>query len=78
VNIGLIGHIVRYSLDKGYHAVLDGILCAGRYEQILTGLRHDHLGLSRFCYLNITMDETLRRHAMPPQASEFGPDDMRS
>jgi hypothetical protein len=38
VNIGLIGHIVRYSLDKGYHAVLDGILCAGRYEQILTGM----------------------------------------
>lgn len=78
VNIGLIEHVVRYSLDQGYHAVLDGILYADRYEQMLTGLQRDHLGLSRFYYLDVTMDETIRRHAMRPQASEFGPDDMRS
>lgn len=29
-------------------------------------------------YLDVIMAETLRRHALRPQASEFGPDDMRS
>ena len=38
VNIGLIDQVVRYSLDQGYHAVLDGILYADRYEQMLAGL----------------------------------------
>ena len=35
VNIGLIGHVVRYSLDL---AILDGILYADRYEKVLAGL----------------------------------------
>jgi predicted kinase len=78
VNIGLIEQVVCYSLDQGYHAVLDGILYADRYEQMLAGLQRAHLGLSCFYYLDVTMDETLRRHALRPQASEFGPDDMRS
>lgn len=78
VNIGLIDQVVRYSLDRGYHVVLDGILRAGRYEPMLAGLHRDHLGLSRFYYLDVSMDETLRRHAARPQAAEFGPDDMRA
>jgi len=45
---------------------------------MLAGLQRDHLGRSCFYYLDVTMDETLRRHAMRPQAAEFGPDDMRS
>ncbi len=78
VNIGLIDQVARYSLDQGYHAVLDGILYADRYEQMLAGLRRDHRGASHFYYFNITMNETLRRHASRPQASEFGPEDMRN
>ncbi len=57
--------------------MLDGILNADRYEQMLAGLQRDHLGQSYFYYLDVTMDETLRRHALRPQVSEFGPDDMR-
>ncbi len=78
VNIGLIDQITRYCLDQGYHAVLDGILYADRYEQMLAGLWREHLGLTRFYYLDVTLDETLRRHATRPQASDFGADDMRS
>lgn len=78
VNIGLIDQVVRYCLDEGYHAVLDGILRADAYEQMLSGLERDHLGISRFYYLDVEFDETLRRHATRPQASEFGPDDMRA
>ncbi len=78
VNIGLLDQVTRYSLDHGYHAVLDGILYADRYEQMLAGLQSDHLGLSRFYYLDVSMDETVRRHATRPQAAEFGAGDMRA
>jgi AAA domain len=77
VNVGLIDHVARYSLDHGYHAVLDGIFYADRYEQMLDGLRRDHLGRSCFYYLDISWEETVRRHATRPQAAEFGVDDMR-
>ncbi|MGH3205194.1 MAG: AAA family ATPase [Streptosporangiaceae bacterium] len=77
VNIGLIGQVARYSLDHGYHVVLDGIFYADRYGPMLEALNRDHLGLSRFYYLDVSMDETLRRHATRPQAAEFGPDEMR-
>lgn len=76
-NIGLIDQVARYSLDHGYHVVLDGILYADRYEQMLAGLDRDHLGLSRVYYLDVSMDESLRRHVGRPQAADFGPDDMR-
>jgi hypothetical protein len=77
VNIALIDQVVRYCLDQDYHVVLDGILNADRYEPMLAALQCDHLGLSSFYYLDVSMNETLRRHAMRPQASEFGPGDMR-
>ena len=77
-NIGLIGEVARFSLDHGYHVVLDGILYADRYEAMLAGLAREHAGQSHFYYLDVSMEETLRRHATRPQASEFGPEDIRS
>ena len=77
VNIGLIDQVVRYCLDHGQHVVLDGILCTPRYGQMLAGLNRDHLGSSQFYYLDVSLDETLRRHAARLQTAEFGPDDMR-
>lgn len=77
-NIGLIDQVARYSLDHGYHVVLDGIFYADTYEPMLVALLRDHLGLSRFYYLDVSLDETLRRHTTRPQAADFGPDDMRS
>ena len=44
---------------------------------MLTGLARDHLGISRFYYLDVSVAETLRRHATRPQAADFGADDMR-
>jgi predicted kinase len=77
VNIGLIDQVGRYSLDHGYHVVLEGIFYADRYEAMLAGLARDHLGASYFYYLDVSMEETLRRHATRPKAAEFGADDMR-
>ena len=77
VNIGLIDQVARYCLDHGQQVVLDGILYADRYEKTLAGLNRDHLGSSHFYYLDVSLDETLRRHATRPQATEFGPEEMR-
>jgi hypothetical protein len=77
VNIGLIDQIARHALDHDYHAVLDGIFYADRYEQMLARLASDHRGRSRFYYLDVSMDETIRRHATRPQAADFSPEDMR-
>ncbi len=77
-NIGLIDQVARYSLDHGYHVVLDGILYADRYEPMPAGLRRDHRGQSFFYYLDVSLAETLSRHGTRPQATEFGPDDLRA
>lgn len=76
-NIGLVDQVTRYSLEHGYHVILDGILSADRYGHMLADLRRDHRGRSCFFYLDVTLDESLRRHAARPQASEFGEDFMR-
>jgi predicted kinase len=77
INIGLIDQIARYSLDHGYHVVLDGILYADRYEPMLHGLGRDHRGRSGFYYLDVSIEETIRRHATRPQATEFGIGELR-
>src|SRR5262252_7900317 len=77
-NVGLIHQVARYSLDRGYHVVLDGTLRADRYEQMLASLRHDHAGPSFFYYLDVSFAETLRRHSNRPQAAEFGSAEMQS
>jgi hypothetical protein len=45
---------------------------------MLTALKSDHVGRSFFYYLDVSIDETLRRHNTRPQAAEFGSEDMRS
>jgi hypothetical protein len=41
-NIGLIDLTARYVLDAGYHVVVEGILYADRYGDMLARLRADH------------------------------------
>jgi GNAT superfamily N-acetyltransferase len=76
-NIGLIDLVARYSLEHGFHVVVEGIMDAGRYGQMLAGLRAAHPGPSHFYYLDVSLEETIRRHATRPQAAEFTPEDMR-
>jgi GNAT superfamily N-acetyltransferase len=76
-NIGLVDQVTRYALDHDYHVVLDGIFYADRYGPMLAGLSRDHPGRSYFYYLDVSLEETTRRHAMRPQAAEFGPAQLR-
>ncbi|MGW7006643.1 AAA family ATPase [Streptomyces sp. NPDC054933] len=75
--VGLIDAVARYALDHGYHVVVEGILSAARYGAMLQALRRDHIGPSRFYYLETSFAETLRRHATRPQAADFGEREMR-
>jgi len=75
-NIGLIGLTARYALDHGFHVIVEGILYADRYSDMLLGLRRDHFGGSFFYYLDLPLAETLNRHATKPNANEFGEAEM--
>ena len=76
-NIGLIDTVVRYALDHGFHVILDGILDSRRYAAMLDTLRRDHRGASFWYYLDVPFEETMRRHATRPQATEFGRAEMQ-
>ncbi|MFC9751259.1 AAA family ATPase [Streptomyces niveus] len=76
-NIGLIDMIARYSLDAGYHVVVEGILRADHYGAMLTRLHTDHRGPTHGYYLDIPLQETLARHATKPQADEYGERELR-
>ncbi|MER7750831.1 AAA family ATPase [Kitasatospora sp. NPDC097643] len=62
-NIGLIDTVARYALGAGYHVVIEGILYADHYGEMLTRLVGDHRGITRCYYLDVPIDETLVRHA---------------
>jgi predicted kinase len=72
-----IDHTVRYLLDHKQHVVLEGILWSPRYGQMIKELVRCHRGHSSVFYLDISFEETLRRHQTRPQAAQFSPQDMR-
>ncbi|MDT0569036.1 kinase [Streptomyces sp. DSM 3412] len=67
-NIGLIDLTARYALDAGFHVVVEGILYADRYGDMLARLRADHRGPTHAYYLDVPFEETLVRHATKPIA----------
>lgn len=74
--IGLVDTIARYALDHGYHTIVEGIFAADRCADMLTALRADHRGGSHYYYLDVPFEETIRRHATKPQASDYGRAEM--
>lgn len=72
VNIGLIDAVARYALDAGYHVVVEGILYADHYGEMLARLRADHRGPTHAYYLDVAFEETLARHATKPIADDVG------
>jgi hypothetical protein len=72
-----IEHTVRFALDHHYHVVLEGILYADWYGAAVAALVRANRGRSHVFYLDVSLAETLRRHATRPQASQYTADDMR-
>ncbi|GAA3777884.1 hypothetical protein GCM10022225_77140 [Plantactinospora mayteni] len=73
----LISQTVWLALRHGYHVVLEGILISHRYGPMISALRRNHRGDTCLFYLDVSLEETLRRHTLRPQAAEFTADDMR-
>lgn len=76
-NIGLIDLTARYALDAGYHVIVEGILCADHYGEMLTRLRADHRGPTHGYYLDVPFTETLSRHSTKPIADKVVEADPR-
>lgn len=76
-NIELISTAARFALDRGWNVIIEGIMHAERYADMLHELRDDHLGTSVFYYFDVAWEETLRRHETRPQSAEFGVGEMR-
>ncbi|PXY16720.1 kinase [Prauserella flavalba] len=77
VNIGLLSTVARYALDNGFHVIVEGILHAERYGDMLAELAADHRGRTGVYYLDVSFEESLRRHEARPQSGEFGAEHMR-
>lgn len=75
--VGLIDLSARYLLGRGFDVVVEGILDAGWYSEMLSCLIADHRGVSRSYVYDLPFEETLRRHATKPVATVFGADEMR-
>lgn len=58
--------MAAYALNAGYHVVIEGLLYADHYGEMLDALVGEHRGVSRCSYLNVPYEETLARHATKP------------
>ncbi|MGC4940894.1 kinase [Kribbella sp. DT2] len=65
-NITLIAETVRTCLRLGCTTILEGILHAPHYGEMLRELLAEHPGPSHVFYLDVPLDETLRRHELKP------------
>lgn len=76
-NIGLLANTIRYCAGIGYHVIVEGILVASHYRDMLCRLIADHAGRSHVFYLEVPLDEASRRHQERPLAMEVSPAEFR-
>jgi hypothetical protein len=73
---------LRHVPLAGRLADIDGLRCFGApLKGTTTALdepRRAHRGPTFFCYLDVSLDETVHRQDTRPPAVEFTPDQMRS
>nr|WP_239163556.1 kinase [Actinoplanes rishiriensis] len=75
---GFIMTAARAALEAGYHVVLEGILHTGQYGGPLRDLIAEHAGLSFTYWLDVSFDETVRRHRRRPEPIPVTAEDMRA
>lgn len=69
-NISLIEHIASYGLGQGLIVIVEGILDADRYGDMLERLTRSTRYALHYGF-DLTFEETARRHAARPQAAAF-------
>lgn len=75
-NADLIYQIVSFALERGFHAILEGILNFSTYGDMLAKLHKENPDTHVY-YFDVSLEETLRRHQTKPNRHEFGDDKLR-
>jgi hypothetical protein len=70
--------MVRAALSLDYHVVLEGSLHTGPYGAPLRKLIAEHPGPSAVFWMQVSFDETLRRHAGRPGLAHISAETMAS
>lgn len=76
-NVDFIAQAVRYCLGISYHVILEGILYTAHYRAMLSHLLDTHPGPSHVFYLDVPLDETLRRHESRSLADDVAAERLR-
>jgi adenylate kinase family enzyme len=74
-NIDLIFQTVTFALSREYDVILEGILNFSRYGEMLKNLEQSCPD-NYVYYLDVSLEESLRRHATKSNAYEFGEKEM--
>jgi predicted kinase len=76
-NIGLLANTIRYCAGIGYNVIVEGILVASHYRDMLCHVIAEHAEPSHVFYLEVSLDEALRRHQERPLGTEVSPEEFR-
>ncbi len=75
--IKLIPKLVLYGKDIGYDIILEGILSKKLYGSVVGDLIKEFGGNAFVFYMNVSFEETLRRHNTKPNKDEYGSEKMK-
>ncbi|MGN6576122.1 MAG: AAA family ATPase [Nocardioides sp.] len=76
-NVGLLENNIRYCASIGYNVIVEGILVASHYREMLCRVIAEHAGPSHVFYLEVSLDDALRRHEERPLGMEVSPEEFR-
>ena len=76
-SVQLIYDLAMYGHKIGFNVIIEGILVNERYGNMLRKLIGNFEGESFVYYFDIPIEVTLQRHAMKPNAHEFGEKELR-
>lgn len=68
---------VKNALAKNEVVILEGVFDSRRYADYFSDLLKHHPNDNYFYYIDLTFEETLRRHEMRDKRHEFGEEKMR-
>ena len=68
---------VLVALEDGYNVILEGILTVRSYEDVLETIFLRHPKDNYIFYFDVSLEETLRRHATRPKLTQFSETEMR-
>ena len=68
---------VKAALDHGYDVIVEGFLGMGKYKSYFDDLLAYHPTENYFFYIDVSYDETLRRHSMRNKSSQLTLEKMK-